>query len=349
MTRKRSFEESLVRTNVSLDTVVEVLDVNALFTGLGSPTQLSETEVAHKLAELGVVVDGPDGGFHITNLGVALFAKNLKEFSAFSAKPVRFIRYMVIDKSDIMVDWEGSNTIADWEDSRGYAVCFHGLLKGITAELPILETFEEGIRQTSSKYCMPALREVLVNALIHQDFTIGGAGPLVEVYRGRVEFSNPGESLVGTDRMFIDHKSRIPRMANAMYQLGLCEKRGTGLDVAMQEIEKMHLPSPEFHSSNRSMKVVLYGPRAFAETTKYDRMRACVHHSTIRWRKQKPMSNASLRQRFGLPESKHTIVSSVIRDCLDAQMIAPADLKQGKHNAKYIPIWATKQYADTQG
>lgn len=41
-----------------------------------------------------------------------------------------------------------------------------------------------------------AIRELVGNMLIHQDLTIRGGGPLVEVFDDRVEFSNPGASLI---------------------------------------------------------------------------------------------------------------------------------------------------------
>jgi len=57
-----------------------------------------------------------------------------------------------------------------------------------------------------------AVRELVANALIHQDFSITGAGPMVEVFGDRVEITNPGEPLIDTLR-FIDEP---PRSRNEM-------------------------------------------------------------------------------------------------------------------------------------
>lgn len=48
-----------------------------------------------------------------------------------------------------------------------------------------------------------AIRELVANALIHQDFTIRGTGPLVEIFSDRIEITNPGIPLIDTER-FID-------------------------------------------------------------------------------------------------------------------------------------------------
>ena len=47
------------------------------------------------------------------------------------------------------------------------------------------------------------IRELLANALIHQDFEMTGASPVVEVFSNRIEISNPGEPIVPVER-FID-------------------------------------------------------------------------------------------------------------------------------------------------
>ncbi len=56
-----------------------------------------------------------------------------------------------------------------------------------------------------------AIRELVANALIHQDFSVTGAGPMMEIFDDRIEITNPGEPLVDTQR-FLDTP---PRSRNA--------------------------------------------------------------------------------------------------------------------------------------
>ena len=75
------------------------------------------------------------------------------------------------------------------------------------------------------------LRELVANALIHQDFFIGGTGPMVEVFADRMEITNPGAPLVEPER-FLDTppRSRNEILASMMRRVGVCEERGSGID-----------------------------------------------------------------------------------------------------------------------
>ena len=126
-----------------------------------------------------------------------------------------------------------------------------------------------------SVYPEDAIREVIANALIHQDFTITGAGPVIEIYSDRLEVINPGNSLIDIDRIIDERRSRNEKLASTMRLLGLCEERGGGLDKAIIQIEQMNLPAPDFHASQNSMRVVLFGPRPFKELSKAEKIRAC--------------------------------------------------------------------------
>ena len=59
---------------------------------------------------------------------------------------------------------------------------------------------ERSLRQSAPMFPDIAVRELVANALIHQDFNISGAGPTVEIFDSRIEITNPGSHLVETDR-----------------------------------------------------------------------------------------------------------------------------------------------------
>lgn len=214
------------------------------------------------------------------------------------------------------------------------------MIKYIMDRLPSEERYLDGVRKTVSAYSTTAIREVIANALIHQDFTISGIGPMVELYQDRVEIINPGNTLIEVDRIIDERRSRNEKLASAMRDFGICEERGGGIDRAIIEIEEMSLPAPEFCHSENSMRVVLFGPRKFSQLSKGDKLWACYCHCVVRWLRRDYMSNTSLRERFSLPDEEYQAVSAVIAAARQGRRIVEAEAGQGRRNARYIPYWA---------
>jgi ATP-dependent DNA helicase RecG len=90
-----------------------------------------------------------------------------------------------------------------------------------------------------------AVRELIANALIHQNFSVTGVGPMIEIFANRMEITNPGIPLVQTDR-FLDSppRSRNETLASIMRRIGICEERGSGVDKIIFETELYQLPAP---------------------------------------------------------------------------------------------------------
>ena len=124
------------------------------------------------------------GTWGITNLGAILFAKKIENFSALKRKSIRIIQYSGNNKLD---------TIKEQESSKGYASDFEFLVSYINNLIPVNEVIEKATRKTVPLYPMLALRELLANAIIHQDFFVNGTGALVEVFKNRIEITNPGK------------------------------------------------------------------------------------------------------------------------------------------------------------
>jgi predicted HTH transcriptional regulator len=272
-----------------------------------------------------------EGGYDITNLGAILFARNIESFPSIATKSVRVIQYKGTDKMESRAEIEGK---------RGYAIGFSGLMQYIIDTLPSEEKYINGIRKMIPVYPEIAIREVIANALIHQDFTISGVGPVIEIYSDRVEITNPGNSLIEVDRIIDDRRSRNEKLASTMRDLHLCEERGGGWDKTMIAIEVVkNLPAPDIHSSEDSMRVTLFGPKQFNKLTKEDKLRACWYHCVLRWIKKDFMSNASLRERFSLPPDEYQAISGIISESIKRERIIPADPNQGNKYAKYVPYW----------
>jgi predicted HTH transcriptional regulator len=114
------------------------------------------------------IVREPIGGGYITNLGAISAARKLTDFPEISRKAIRVIVYDGLNKSKTKQESEGT---------RGYAVSFQNLLIFVASLLPQNEVIEQALRVRRTVYPEIALRELIANALIHQDFSIGGASP----------------------------------------------------------------------------------------------------------------------------------------------------------------------------
>ena len=278
------------------------------------------------------LIERSAAGFNILHIGAVLLAKNMRQFPDISRKAVRVIVYAGESKMQ---------TVSDVTGERGYAVGFAGLVQYVMGKLPQNEVIEGAIRKEVKLLPEVVVRELLANALIHQEFDMGGASPVVEVFSNRVEISNPGEPIVPVERFIDGYQSRNERLADLMRRFGICEEKSSGIDRVIETAEIMQLPAPEFLTSHRRTVVVIHGPRAFREMNGSDRVRACYQHCVLQYVLRKQMTNQSLRERFGLSESSGNTVSQIITATVDQRLIKnDPNAPDSKRYARYIPAWA---------
>lgn len=330
-TSRRKFEQAIALAGVPEDNIHKLLDVNISYSLREKPVPTGQAEIMKELLSEGYIVDSMDGTYSITNMGALLFAFDLTQFPSIAQKRVRVIRYTGTNKMSSDLEQEGV---------RGYARGFSGIIKFVLDNTPKIESYINGIRRMQPHYPETAIREIVANALIHQDFTLSGTGPMVEIYSDRIEITNPGHSLINVDRILDERRSRNAKLALAMRHLNLCEERGGGLDKAILAIEMLNLPAPAFFSSEDSMRVVLFAPKTFTDMSRIDKERACYMHCVIRWIQNDFMSNSSLRQRFSLPDKDYQAVSTLISAAIKNGRIKAADPNQGNRFARYVPYWA---------
>jgi ATP-dependent DNA helicase RecG len=336
-TARRKFEDAAAATHQTREQILSTIDVDAYYSLTDEEKPRNRADILRHFATMGFLQEDMEGRYDVTNLGAILFAKDIDNFPSIKNKSVRVVIYTGRDKRYSQGEIEGR---------KGYAVGFSGLIRYIMQHVPGEEKIINAIR-TQVPICPEiAIRETVANALIHQDFTISGAGPIVEIYSDRIEITNPGDSLIAIDRILDERRSRNEKLAASMRSLGMCEERGGGLDRTMIEIENLFSPAPEFISAANSMRVVLFGPRTFGAMSKRERQRSCFYHCALRWITHDYMSNASLRERFSLPQEDYQAVSTVISEAVREGRISPADPNQGKRNARYVPYWAAETRDD---
>ena len=104
-----------------------------------------------------------------------------------------------------------------------------------------------------------AVREVVVNALAHRDYSRTGTTIDIRVWADRLEVVSPGglPGHVTLDNIREQHYSRNGRVMQALNGLGLVEEFGEGVDRVFQEMEQRLLPDPAFRVDGNSVSVVL--------------------------------------------------------------------------------------------
>ncbi|MFZ4702344.1 MAG: ATP-binding protein, partial [Candidatus Methylumidiphilus sp.] len=203
------------------------------------------------------------------------------------------------------------------------------------------EVIEQALRREVKMFPEIAVRELVANALIHQDFTQTGTSVMIEIYDDRMEISNPGKPFISPDRFIDEYQSRNERLAGLMRRLGICEEKGSGVDKVVQAAEAHQLPAPDFRVGEKRTSAVLFSHKAFEDMDRSDRIRAAYQHCCLRYVMNQKMTNQSLRERFNLPEKKAESISRAIAAAVDDRKIKPADPEQTSLRYRnYIPFWA---------
>jgi ATP-dependent DNA helicase RecG len=309
METQGEWTERIALASLSEEDVVRLLDTQTYFDLLQIPYPSTRRAVLEKLAHDGLI--STEGvRWSVTNLGALLFCKNARDFSGLSSRMPRVLVYQGNDKLSTVLDQQGL---------KGYAVGFSGLVDFVISQTPSNEIISDALRRETRMFPADALRELIANALVHQDFSVTGVEVRIEVYGDRIEISNPGISLIGTDRFIDEDRARNERLVDLMRRLGICERKGSGVDRVVAGAEVYQLPAPDFRVDDIRTTAVLFAKKEFHDMDRDDRIRACYQHACLRYVTNRRMTNQSLRERFKLTKEKSETVSRIIRDttCYD--------------------------------
>ncbi|MGB3607685.1 MAG: ATP-binding protein [Psychroserpens sp.] len=330
-----TFEElhsSKLKSNAD---ILNILDYRTIFGLLKRPIPNENNEVLDFMAQEKMIEEYDTLGYYITNFGALASAYNLSDFDGLTRKSIRLVKYKGINKVIAEKEYPGS---------KGYAISFESLINFIQALLPSSEVIKKAFRTETSIYPDIALRELIANALIHQDFTVRGSGPMIEIFSDRIEISNPGKLLPSKriDRLIrTTPESRNEILAKAFRRYNICEERGSGLEKSVAAIELYGLPPLKFEELANSFRVTMYSPKSFKELTPVERIEAAYQHSVLRHFSSSAMSNTSLRERFKVSERYRSQVSLVIKEALEQNRIKHKDpTNTSTKFAEYVPIWA---------
>ncbi len=102
-------------------------------------------------------------------------------------------------------------------------------------------------RKEIPEYPVEAIREAIINAIMHRDYFEKGANVFVNIFDDRLEVYNPGGLPKGLDKKDFGKKGvrRNPLIADLLHRVGYVEKAGTGILRMKKIMEKRGLPKPE--------------------------------------------------------------------------------------------------------
>lgn len=122
---------------------------------------------------------------------------------------------------------------------------------------------ESGLREDRPDYPTIAIREAIVNALVHRDYSIHTEGMPIQIimYEDRIEIRNPG-GIYGRIRVDqlgkVQPDTRNPVLASSLEVMGVTENRYSGIPTIKKEMSKYNLREPEFLDERGNFVVKFY-------------------------------------------------------------------------------------------
>ncbi|MBO4858972.1 MAG: putative DNA binding domain-containing protein [Treponema sp.] len=327
------FELKFAAENLTEDDVISLLDSSRYYDKMGLPFPRNRSDIISDFNNEKFIKSVTHNIWNITNMGAILIGKDLKKFDNLSKKTPRVIWYKNNNRLE---------TIRECEFTSGYAYCNEEIINYIMTIIPQKETIENGIRKSIYDFPEIAIRELLANMLIHQDFEQRGTNPMIEIFSDRIEFSNPGAPLVNIERI-IDTVpvSRNENIAGFMHKCGICEERGSGYDKIVLITGQNSMLAPRIENQdNQFTKVALFSKIPFDVIPKEEKIRTCYMHACLAYVNYSVITNTSIRKLFALDENEKVKASRIIKDTLAEHLIKPVDEESSPRNMKYIPIWA---------
>lgn len=329
---KDDFCSEIALKNVSVNEVMKYLNWEKFFEMIEKPisTIPNALKIMSTLCEFRFITEENTGKYNITNLGALLLARKLSSFKTVEYKAIRVLIY------------SGNNNTTPAHEQiggKGYIIGFQGLIKYIQDHIPKTEYIDGAIRKKCDLFPIISIRELVANAIIHQDLNEKGC-PIISIFDDHITVSNPGVPMIETNR-FIDNPphSRNESLAAAMHRVGICEERGSGYDKIISHIEANNLLAPEIILHERNMSVILWKGKKFEDLTKDELIRICYDHTCLNYIQGKITNNTSLRTRFKMSIDERYKITRAFKPAVAAGLIKEKE-GTGPKNREYIPYWA---------
>ena len=196
----------------------------------------------------------------LTNAAVLLFGKNPRKF--FSNALVKCGRFKGELKQEFFDIKDIDGDIFD---------CIQNSVNFLKDHLRLTAKIEGLYRKEKWEIPIEALREAVINALIHRDYRSQGF-TYIKLYDDEIVIANPGKlpDDLKIDDLYKEHESiqRNPLLAEAVYYTGMIDAWGRGIKNIVQMLNAEGLPKPLFEESGGHFRIIFKRPKITEEAEK---------------------------------------------------------------------------------
>jgi ATP-dependent DNA helicase RecG len=223
-------------------------EINKTIVHIGESEKLGEDDsVVNFLTNYGLFYNGQP-----TNSAVILFAKNPTRFVPQSRVRLSFLENGKTDDKFLDDKILEGNLFKNIDVIQGF----------FEKHLSKTSQFDKADWQRKDSYAipMPALREGVLNALVHRDYSSSSASISIIIYSDKIEISNSGKSPLKANELKKNHLSMPvnPDIAHIVFLRGYIEKMGRGTLKVIDACKKQGLKVPLWKTSDTGVKLTFY-------------------------------------------------------------------------------------------
>jgi ATP-dependent DNA helicase RecG len=189
-----------------------------------------------------------------TNAGILLFGKDPQQF--IRGSDITAARFAGQEMSDVFTRQDVTGTLPQ-QIRRAETFLVDNLRKGVQLGANMARTEQ-------LEYPLKAVRELVVNAVAHRDYSIWGDGIRLYLFSDRLEITSPGglPGPVTVDNIVDERFSRNSAIVQVLSDMGFIERLGYGVDRVIALMRENDLPEPQFSETAGGFRVTLYNQPA---------------------------------------------------------------------------------------
>jgi ATP-dependent DNA helicase RecG len=238
-------------SEIPADATLDDLDQEKIaeYVAIFSP---SETETQEEvLLRRGCLRRDPHGAYHPTYAALLLFGRTPQRWLPNAS--LLAARFLGVSFSDQYIKQEISGTLPEQ---------LHQAETFLRANVRSVVRLVGLTHQEALEYPFEAVRELLVNAVAHRDYSIHGDCIHLHIFADRLEVHSPGTlpGPVTLDNLLEARFSRNAVIVQALADLGFVERLGYGLDRVVTVMRQNNLPPPLFEEAAGAFRVTLFSP-----------------------------------------------------------------------------------------
>lgn len=206
----------------------------------------------NKAKSIGIFVTQSEGNY-LSNGGMLLFGKNRSNF--FPDAIIRCVRFSGITRAD---------SIDNIEVDKHLPKAIDEVLYFITKNTSTKTTIGKKNRINTPQYPPVAIREAIINAIVHTDYSIKGSSIIVAIFDDRIEITNPGGIPYGLtldDAIAGSSRARNRVIARTFHLLDLVEQWGSGLQKIIHSCIQHGLRGPIFEEIGSQFRITIYSEK----------------------------------------------------------------------------------------